>query len=327
MPADWNARSVLEISHGYRAARLLLTAAELDLFSLLADQPRTAEQILAELPCDRRALTVVLDALAAVGLLLKRGESYQTEPSARPFLVADSPDTVLDILQHSSNGWRQWSRLTDVVRRGGPASIERDADWTLHFIRGMHNVARLSADRIVAVLEPRRYRRLLDVGGGPGSYTIAFLKAAPNLQVTLFDQPTVCEMARENLQKQGLLDRVTLAAGDFYVDDLPGGHDLALLSAIIHQNSSRQNRELYAKVFAALEPGGQVVIRDHVMDPTRTQPAGGALFAVHMLLATQGGGTYTFDQIAEGLRAVGFVDPQLVQPDQRMDGLVRATRL
>jgi hypothetical protein len=324
MATQWTAQSLMDITRVYRNARLLLTGAELDLFTLLADQPLTAEQVCAELRCDQRAMTMVLDALAAIGVLVKRGEAYQTVPSARAFLVAHSPESIAYILRHQSRGWQQWSHLTKVVRHGGPANVPRDESYTEDFIRGMHNVARLHADRNVAALEPTRYRRLLDVGGGPGTYIMAFLRAAPDLRATLFDLPAVCEIARDNLRRAGLLDRVTISPGDFYADPLPGAHDLALVSAIIHQNSRQQNRDLFAKVFAVVESGGHVVVRDHVMDPLRTQPASGALFAVHMLLATEGGGTYTFDEIAADLRSAGFVDVELVQPDQQMDGLVRA---
>ena len=102
--------------------------------------------------------------------------------------------------------------------------------------------------------------RLLDVGGGPGTYTAAFLRAAPELRATLFDLPLVVEIARERLSAAGLLDRVTLVAGDFEKDPLPPGHDLAWLSAIIHQNGPAQNDALYARIFRALVPVSCLVI-------------------------------------------------------------------
>ena len=120
-------------------------------------------------------------------------------------------------------------------------------------------------------------------------------------------------MARERIQEVGMMDRVTLSPGDFYQDALPPGHDFALLSAIIHQNSLEQNRRLYANVYQALVPGGRIVVRDHVMSADRTQPLDGALFAVNMLVGTAGGGTYTFDEIAEGLNAAGFSSIRLLQ--------------
>jgi ubiquinone/menaquinone biosynthesis C-methylase UbiE len=151
------------------------------------------------------------------------------------------------------------------------------------------------------------------VGGGSGTYTLAFLEAAPAMRATLFDLPPVIEMARDRLQAAGMVSRVTLTAGDFYKDELPPGHDLALLSAIIHQNSLAQNEALYGKIYRALDSGGRIVVRDHVMSADHTQPLEGALFAVNMLAGTEEGCTYTFDEIKTGLSAVGFTQINLIQ--------------
>ena len=124
------------------------------------------------------------------------------------------------------------------------------------------------------------------MGGGPGTYTIAFLRAVPGMTATLFDLPDVIQMARERLESEGMIDRVTLIPGSYDDDELPQGHDLALLSAIIHSNSLDGNLELYRKVFRALKPGGRILIRDHVMEPDRTRPRDGAVFAINMLVGT-----------------------------------------
>jgi ubiquinone/menaquinone biosynthesis C-methylase UbiE len=190
----------------------------------------------------------------------------------------------------------------------------------------MHVVGAPKADRIVAEAGVGRARRLLDVGGGPATYTKAFLAASPDLSATLFDLPAVVEIARERLEQAGLLSRVTLVAGDFETDELPPGHDLAWLSAIIHQNSPDQNDALFARIFRALVPGGRLLVRDHVMDATRTRPRAGALFAVNMLVGTAGGGTYTFDEIRAGLARAGFTRIRLLRSGERMDALVEAFR-
>jgi trans-aconitate methyltransferase len=97
---------------------------------------------------------------------------------------------------------------------------------------------------------------LLDIGGASGSYTEAFLQAYPGMRATLFDLPSVIQMAQRRLADTDLLDRITFVAGDYHKDELPAGHDLALLSAIIHQNSPEHNIELYGKIYRALQPGG-----------------------------------------------------------------------
>ena len=168
------------------------------------------------------------------------------------------------------------------------------------FIGAMHAIARPLAPRIVALVEPAGARRLLDVGGGSGSYTLAFLEASPEMRATIFDLPPVIEMARERVDAAGMLERITLAPGDYRKDPLPGGHDLAFVSAIIHQNSPAENVMMFRKIFAALSPGGRIVVRDHVLSPDRTEPRSGALFAVNMLVGTEAGNSYTEVEIRDG---------------------------
>jgi hypothetical protein len=144
------------------------------------------------------------------------------------------------------------------------------------------------------------------------------------MRATLFDQPEVIEMARERFDKAGMLTRVTLVPGDFYHDEFPHGHDLAFVSAIIHQNSLEQNEDLYKKIYRSLDRGGRIVIRDHVMDPDRIYPKDGAIFAVNMLLGTSGGGTYTFEEIKTDLSRAGFTGIRLIRKGEHMDALVEA---
>jgi len=323
---------LLALARGFQESRILLTGAELDLFTLLALAPLDAEAVWRRTGARTgtlRATTMLLDALVALGLLEKQEGSYQTAPDAAP-LVADAPASVLPMVLHAAGMWRTWSELTPIVQQTGapvrPASDRRDAGQLEAFIGAMHVVGAPVAARVAAAVEPGGARALLDVGGATGTYSEAFLRASPSLRATLFDLPPVIELARARLQRVGLLDRVTLVAGNYHDDPLPGGHDLALLSAVIHSNSDEQNRALYRKVHDALELGGRIVIRDHVMQPDRTTPRAGAIFAINMLVATAGGGTYTYDEISAGLQQAGFERVGLIQHGERMDGLVQAFR-
>jgi predicted O-methyltransferase YrrM len=234
------------------------------------------------------------------------------------------------MVQHQATCAHRWSRLAEAVRTGRPASepgsLLADETQRKAFIGAMHVIGRHMADEIVAKIQPSNVQRLLDVGGASGTYTIAFLRASAAIRVTLFDLPPVIELARQRLTQEGLIDRVDLVPGDFYEDSLPEGHDLVLLSAIIHQNRPDQNRDLYAKCLRALVPGGAIVIRDIVMDDSHTRPAGGALFAVNMLVGTEGGGTYSFNEIRADLESAGFGNTELIQQGVWMDGLIQARR-
>jgi predicted O-methyltransferase YrrM len=146
------------------------------------------------------------------------------------------------------------------------------------------------------------------------------------MRATLFDKPEVIEMARERLSKAGVLNRVTLVPGDFYHDELPRGHDLAFVSAIIHQNSQEQNLDLFKKVFRSLNRRGRIIIRDHVMEPDRIRPKEGAIFAVNMLMGTPGGTTYTYEEIKTGLSRAGFIGIRLLKKGEHMDALIEALK-
>ena len=146
------------------------------------------------------------------------------------------------------------------------------------------------------------------------------------MKAVLFDLPNVIPMAEVRLGTEDLQDRVELVSGDFYKDELPQGCDLTLLSAIIHQNSPKENVELYRRIYRALEPGGVVLIRDHIMDESRTSPPGGALFALNMLVNTSGGDTYTFSEIKVTLEEAGFMEVRLLRVGERMDCLVEARK-
>ncbi len=322
--------AILKLARQFMESRILLTAAELNLFTALAERVNTAAELSGELHCDSRALTILLDALSAMGLLEKQDDSYRTAPAAIPFLSDESPNSVRPMILHAAHLWDAWSALTAITRGSGSSGDEasevHEADELSAFIGAMHVVAMPLAERIVAAVQPGAARNLLDVGGASGTYTITFLKASPEMRATLFDRPAVIPMARRRLAEAGVSDRVRLAAGDFYRNELPGGHDLALLSAIIHQNSPEENTELFRKVFRALILGGRIVIRDHVMDTGRTRPRDGAIFAVNMLVNTEGGSTYTFEEIREGLEAAGFVNVRLLKAGEHMDGLVDAVK-
>jgi SAM-dependent methyltransferase len=307
-------------------SRVILTGAELDVFTRLDGAPATASALAAAMGSDARATERLLDALTGIGLLKKQEGVFTLSDRGR-YLSSRHPETVLPMILHDNDLWRSWSRLTEVVLTGRPATDgegKRGGADRRAFIGAMHAIGRPLSQQIARDFDARRFSRLLDIGGGSGTYTIAFLRQNPQMTAVLFDLAPVIPMAEERLAAEGVADRVTLATGDFYRDELPSGCDLALLSAIIHQNSRDQNLDLYRKVFRALSPGGSILIRDHVMDESRTSPPQGALFAINMLLLTTGGDTYTFGEIKEGLERAGFTRVTWVRSGHEMDGLVEA---
>lgn len=331
MTRKWNGDALLELIRGFQPACILAAAADLDVFTALADSPATAEIVAARIDADARATAVLLDALAALGLLAKRDDHFQVPADVAELLAENSPVNILPGIRHQANCLRRWAQLAKVVRTGRPAertpSVRGEQGDCESFIGAMDNFSQTVAPLVVGRLMPLRFERLLDIGGASGTWTIAFLLAVPDATAVLFDLPEVVPLARERLTRAGLADRVTLIAGDYNTDPMPGGADLAWLSAIAHQNSREQNRILYGKIHAALAPLGALVIRDVVMDASRIEPPAGALFAVNMLTATEGGGTFTFDEFREDLTSAGFSDIQWIHRDEGMNSLIRARKL
>lgn len=358
MPTGWDRQKVLELANGFRAACVLGAGADLDIWSLLGPDRLTAAEVARRLWADLRATTVFLDALAALQLLEKEDDRYSVPDSLRALLIrADalgrsqpaledersgmscqeaagtrpvSEPPILPMLQHLANVLRAWSQLAWVVRAGIPtprqASIRGFEADRAAFLEGMHALSAPVADGLVAELGPPRFRHLLDVGGGTGTWTLAFLRAVPEAQATIFDLPDAKPLVEARLAQTPFKDRIRFVGGDFYRDPLPTGADFAWLSAIAHQNSRQQNRELFAKVWAALEPGGRIGIRDVVMEPCRTRPLQGALFAVNMLVNTEGGGAYTFQEFTEDLQWAGFQTPQWVIRREDMNSVILAEK-
>jgi predicted O-methyltransferase YrrM len=330
MPTSWTAEKVTELARSYQEACVLATAVDFDLFTRLVNGSSTADNVAAALNTNPRATRFLLDALTALGLIEKAGERYHVPDQIAPFVTGGSPCSVLPMLQHQGNCLRRWARLPWVVQTGAPAERAEsvrgaDADRTA-FLEAMNCVSLPLVADIIAALQPLRFSELLDVGGATGTWTLAFLRAVPSARAIIFDLPDAIPLAQRRMRAEGMSSRVHFVGGDFYSDALPKGADLVWLGAIIHQNSRAQNRELFEKVYEALAPGGHVIIRDIVMDPTHTRPVMGALFAINMLVATDAGGTYSCDEISEDLTAAGLTEVTLVRKGKAMDSLVRAKK-
>jgi precorrin-6B methylase 2 len=319
---------LLELGRSYQPAAVFAAAADLDLFGALSGGPRKAQELCRNLHCDRRGVTILLDALVSLRLLRKSADNYSLPPGFTSLLTADGAQTVLGMAQHQANCLRKWAELARVVKTGRPAkvlpSVRGMAGDQQAFIEAMHNISAPVASEIIKAVRPFKFNHLLDVGGASGTWTMAFLRACPSAQATLFDLPHVLPIARGRLTAAKLIKRVKLVAGDFVKDALPSGADLVWVSAIVHQNSPAQNRSLLRNVFQALQPGGRIAIRDIVMAEDRAHPVAGALFAVNMLVATEGGGTFTFDELAEDLQRAGFTNPALMRRDEGMNSIVIA---
>lgn len=300
-----------EIADGFRGAQLLITANRLGLFAALAGAARTADELAAELGASRRGVAVLGDALVALGVLDKDPEGrYAPDELVRQHLLPGSPRPRAAMLAHRARIYDRWGRLFDAVVRGEPVPDDaldpRLAEDERAFAAAMADVGRESAETTAAAIDWTGVGRALDLGGGPGLYALAFARRAPGLEAVVFDTPGTVEVARENARAAGLEGRVGARGGDAFEDDLGGPYDLVFASNLVHIYSAADNRRLVTRAAAALAPGGRLVLKDFFLDPGGTSPPGAALFAVHMLVATEGGGCYTVDEVDGWFRAAGL---------------------
>ena len=170
----------------------------------------------------------------------------------------------------------------------------------------MHDRAKKQAPQQLANIDLSRIKSILDVGGGSGAFSMEFVSRKHEVEATVFDLPNVVPITEKFIDKEGFTSKIKTHSGDYTVDDLPVGFDLVFLSAIIHSNPLEVNQNLVKKCFNSLNANGKIVIQDWIMNNDRTQPAGGAIFAINMLVGTEAGDCFTEQEVTEMLTAAGF---------------------
>jgi 2-polyprenyl-3-methyl-5-hydroxy-6-metoxy-1,4-benzoquinol methylase len=294
---------------GFQESRVILTGIELNIFAAVGDGA-TAGQVAAKIGTDARATEMLLNALVAMGMLTKSDGVFHDTPVTARYFGGKSPDDARAAMMHIVHLWERWSTLTECVRVGTSvkrqeAAEDRD-DWTEAFIAAMHRNARARAPHVVKAVGVQGARRMLDVGGGSGAYSIAFAQANERLEVELLDLPEVLPIAQWHIEEAGLGHRIKTRAGDLRTDLLGKGFDVILVSAICHMLGPEGNRDLLKRCHAALASEGRVVISDFILEADKTAPKQAALFALNMLVGTRDGSSYSENEYGGWLREAGF---------------------
>ncbi|MFH1861872.1 MAG: methyltransferase [bacterium] len=302
-------RQLSTVANAYRQSILLLTANRSDLFTRLSGKTLSAEEIGALMSWDQRAAEVFLNALTAMGYLNKVSGLFSNTVISEQLLVKGKPDYQGDILNHNLHLWERWARVGEVLPSGESLRDplkRRSGDELRAFIGGMANIARFSSILLWEKVDLTGYHCLLDLGGGPGTYSFAACRQFPQLSALVYDLSEVEEIFEEQRQQADMEDRVRFHAGDFNTDAMPEGCDAVLLSNIIHSWSTAGNLELLRKIQQVMLPSGLLIIKDFFISEDGTQPLFSALFAVNMLLGTEAGGCYSRKQVQSWLEEAGF---------------------
>ncbi len=313
----------MELAAGYREAAVIGAAAELGVFELLAAGGASAETLAVRLGCDRRGMATLGNALVALGVLKGDAGGYRLTPELQPALDPQSPEAVLDLLRHHTHLMSRWAGLAEVVARGEPAPrAPRDESSQQAFLRAMDDGARKVAPALWEAVSLARRRRLLDVGGGSGRFTLEALARNPGLRATVVDRPESEAALRAFAAGQPGADRLDFVAADALADPLPPA-DAVLLSSVVHIYGPDGLARLAGNLARALEDGGVLVIRDFLFaDSAHTTPAATALFAVNMLVNTEAGGCYTADELEALFTPAGFGGFRVIDVDGRSSALL-----
>ncbi len=311
---------LMEAAHGYQRSMALFTALSLGVFRELAAGSADAAALARRVGAEPRRFAVLLDGLTAMGLLRKAGARYRNAAVAASFLT-DGPHSQASILLHQRDCWRDWSRLEETIR-GGRKGRPAGGDEHENFIRGMEDNARERAARVAAKFRLRPGERLLDLGGGPGTYALAWARRYPEAAVTLVDTRGTVRITRRILEEKGASGTVRLLEGDFLADPIGGPYDFIWISQILHAYSERECGSILRKARRALAPGGRAAVQEFLLKEGRTDPPAPAFFSIHLVAVTAGGRAYTAGEVAAMMRASGFARAAALPPEPRGVGIV-----
>lgn len=328
-----NFSELMSIAGGHAEARIVQTALALGVFEGLESAPLSPEAVAAQLQLDPTAAELLLNALAALTLLEKQAQTFSLSEAARLYLLKSSPRYVGGMILFEEATWPWWTKLPEVLRTGKPARrpdmYQEDARETAIFIDAMDSLvkARGDADAVAEAFDWQNVRALLDVGSGPATYPIALCRRFPRLHATIFDLPGTLEITARYVRAAGLAGRIDLVAGDYRKDPIPGEFDAVFLSNIIHGENSSRNQALIGKLAGNLNSAGCIMIKDHILDESRANPAVGAIFSLLMLLTTDGGRCYSFGEIKSWLERAGLTGTRQIDlPPPLTSSLVVAAR-
>ncbi len=306
----WTPPELLKMSGSYWSACTLHAGVKLDLFTQLSKAPAKADELAERAGLSERGLVMLLDALVALDLLAKKNNVYHTTPFSTEFLSSTSTKFMGHIISHHHHLVEGWGRLDESVQSGEPArnrlsheptDLERES-----FLMGMFNLAMQMAPMIVPHINLTGRKKLLDLGGGPGTYAIHFCLQNPELQATIFDLPASRAFAEKTVAEFSLQKRIDFQAGDFQHDSIGGRYDVAWLSHVLHGEGGEGCATMLKKTAAALEPGGLLLVQEFILTDDRTGPVFPALFSLNMLLGTPSGKAYSEFEIVQLLQNAGL---------------------
>jgi len=291
---------------------VLFAASDLGLFDKLAGLGEADARTMAK-ACglDPRGARLLLDACVALELLAKDEDRYRNSPATAAFLVSGSPADLSGAIRYNRDVYGAWGKLAELARTGRPVEppelhLGKDPERTRTFVLAMHGRAMGIGQAVIPHLDLAGRKSVLDVGGGPGTYSILIARAFPEVTCTVLDLREVVRIAQEIISQAGLGDKVRTLAGDYHNLLFPADQDAVIFFGVLHQENPDSIRDLLRRAHQALVPGGVVYILDMMTDASHTRPKFSALFALNMALTTPHGWVFSEDELRAWLEEAGF---------------------
>jgi hypothetical protein len=299
--------ALFKVASGFMAAKHLFAAAELGLFASLGEGPATLEDLTARLSIPSRTARITADAMVALGFVERAGDRYRNGAIADAFLADRGPVDLRPFLRFWDRiSYANWATLARSLRTGVATKPELTPEEAEIFATGVEAVTAGSAHALAEAPELEGRRRLLDVGGGTGSFLVAALDRHPDLSGTLVEVEPVLSVARETIAAGPLADRIDVVGADAVTDPLPRGHDAVLIANVAHLLSPEANRAVLRHVREASEPGTQLLLVDFWTDATHTDPPFAALMAGEFALFSDEGDIHSEQEVHDWLADTGW---------------------
>lgn len=322
MPQNPSIRSFKQfrdLVYGFRLPKIIFSALELDMFNVMAKRTWTIPRLAKQLNASHRGVEILCRNLASAGLLRKVQTGYQASTFAKTYLQKDSADYRGDYLALMQRQWGEWSCLTEVVKSGIPLENHQPEtpEYRRSFTWAMHHRSQEPAQQVATQISMKSARSFLDLGGGPGTYALAFVQNNPHLQATVMDCPAALEVARMLATQSSVGSRLSFQSGNFMEETIPGTYDIVWYSNVLHIYSPSENLKIFRKIKRALKPGGRLLIQDtFLQDAQGLRPLETNLFAVTMLLYTVTGNTYSLQDVRTWLHKAGLSRTRLIRLTQ-----------
>ncbi len=322
----------MQFAWGYVPTLVLEAAIRNRVFDVLDTGSKTVPEVATATGASVRGLTAIMNVLVGLQFLAKdANEAYSLTPESAAFLVSTKPSFQGGFLRHASSQLiPKWLEINEVVATGKPAHSvnQQDAgsEFFKEFVVDIFPMSYPSAQTLAKSLNlDSQPTSVLDLAAGSGVWGIAIAQASPNVRVTAVDWPDVIPTTQKTVARFNLTDRFSYIPGDLLSADFGTGHNVATLGHILHSEGEDRSRQLLAKVFDALAPGGTIAIAEFLVNADRTGPVNGLFFAVNMLINTDTGNTYSFEEISSWLTEAGFTNPRTI-PAPGPSPLILATK-